>query len=195
MDPAATLGIAIGVVALALSLLTFWRTELRGPRTRCLPVLGSTKVNIGQASDEASPRLLVNVWRDLLFINDGHRPAYISLIQCELPNLPGDLSVLRADVGVTKELVPEPFHRLEAFVDRDEPSRVTVSWWLALALEDEEKIRALIRDPSGALSMVVRWTALESVVVWPRFKVRQITIRPKSLPAELVGWSDAPYGL
>jgi hypothetical protein len=151
-------------------------------------------VAIGTVEDP-SPRLLVNVWRDLLITNDGHKPAYVSLIESKMPIPLQGFGVQRADVGVVDQLTPRPFHRLEALVDRDRPLRLTVTWWLVLSPEDEEGLRDLVRDPSGALSMVVRWTALESFLLWPRFKPRQITIRPISFAGELIAWRGEPYGI
>ena len=34
MDPSIAVGLTISVIALAVSLTTYWRTELRGPRSR-----------------------------------------------------------------------------------------------------------------------------------------------------------------
>jgi hypothetical protein len=75
MDFSVVIGLTISVVALAVSLTTYWRTELRGPRTACLSVPGSTVVAIGPGLGP-TPQLLVNVWRDLVLTNDGHRPAW-----------------------------------------------------------------------------------------------------------------------
>ncbi|MBF6604214.1 MAG: hypothetical protein IVW53_01340 [Chloroflexi bacterium] len=194
MDRSVVVGLTISVLALAVSLTTYWRTELRGPRTACLSVPGSTVVAIGRV-DDPSPRLLVNVWRDLLFTNDGHRPAYISLVESKMPTLPAGLAVQRADVGVVDHLAPVAFHRLEALVDRDKPLRLTVAWWLVLSLDDEGRLRDIVRDPNGALSMVVGWTALESLFIWPRFKPREITVRPIAFAGELIAWRERPYGM
>ena len=194
MDPSVVVGLAISVLALVISLTTYWRTELRGPRTACLSVPGSTVVAIGRV-DSPSPRLLVNVWRDLLFTNNGHRPAYVSLVESKMPTPPKGLVVQRADFGVVDQLAPVAFHRLDALVDRDKPLRLTVTWWLVLSLDDEDRIRDIVRDPSGTLSMIVRWTALESVFIWPRFKPREITVRPISFEGELIAWRGNPYGM
>lgn len=194
MDSPIVVGLIISVLALAVSLTTYWRTELRGPRTACLSVPGSTVVAIGRV-DDPSPRLLVNVWRDLLLTNDGHRPAYISLVESKMPTPPTGMEVQRADVGVVDQLVPVAFHRLDALVDRDKPFRLVVSWWLVLSLDDEDRLRDTIRDPVGSLSMVVRWTALESFLVWPRFKRRETTVRPISFTGELIAWRGNPYGV
>jgi hypothetical protein len=194
MDSSVVVGLAISVLALVVSLTTYWRTELRGPRTACLSVPGSTVVAIGRV-DDPSPRLLVNVWRDLLFTNDGHRPAYVSLVESKMPTPPIGLTVQRADVGVVDQVMPVAFHRLEALVDRDKPLRLIVTWWLVLSLDDEARLRELVRDPSGPLSMVVRWTALESFFVWPRFKSRDITVHPISFAGEVIAWRGGPYGM
>lgn len=194
MEPSIVVGLIISVLALVVSLTTYWRTELRGPRTACLSVPGSTIVAIGRV-DDPSPRLLVNVWRDLLLTNDGHRPAYVSLVESKMPTPPPGLAVQRADVGVVDHLPPVAFHRLEALVDRDQPLRLTVTWWLVLPLDDEDRLRDIVRDPNGTLSMVVRWTALESLFVWPKFKSREITVRPISFAGELIAWRGEPHGM
>jgi len=194
MDPSVVVGLTISVLALAVSLTTYWRSELRGPRTACLSVPGSTVVAIGRV-DSPSPRLLVNVWRDLLFTNDGHRPAYVSLVESKMPTPPVGLAVQRADVGVVAHLPPVAFHRLEALLDRDKPLRLTVTWWLVLSVDDEDRVREIVRDPNGSLSMVVRWTSLESFFIWPRFKPREITVRPLSFVGELIAWREGPYGM
>jgi hypothetical protein len=180
MDIAVVAGLAISVAALTVAVTTYWRTELRGPHTTCMSVPGTTSVAIGPV-DHPSPRLLVNVWRDLLFINDGHRPAYVSRVESKMPSPPSGVSVQRSDVGVVEKVVPVAFHRLDTLVDRGKPLRLTMAWWLVVSLDDEDRIRQLVRDPAGPLTMVVRWTALESLLVWPRFKTRQVTIHPISL--------------
>ena len=194
MDASVVVGLIISVLALVVSLTTYWRTELRGPRTACLSVPGSTVVAIGRV-DDPSPRLLVNVWRDLLFTTDGHRPTYISLVESKMSTPPTGLTVQRADTGVVDQLTPVAFHRLDTLVDRDKPLRLTVTWWLVLSLDDEDRLRDIVRDPSGTLSMLVRWTALESFFVWPRFKSRETTVRPISFAGELIAWREGPYGM
>ncbi len=194
MDLPVVVGLIISVLALAVSLTTYWRTELRGPRTACLSVPGSTVVAIGRV-DDPSPRLLVNVWRDLILTNDGHRPAYVSLVESSMPASPAGLTVQRVDVGVVDQVVPVAFHRLDALVERDKPVHLQVTWWMVLSPADEDRFRDLVRDPSGPMSMVVRWTALESFFIWPSFKHRETTVRPISFKGELIAWREGPYGI
>jgi hypothetical protein len=192
---------ALAVVALVISVVALWRTELRGSNVRCLPVPDSTVVALGPvpgAENAPDERNLVNVWRTLVFVNESARAAYLSRIVCTsmVSPLPG---VSRLDVGVTqahpRPITPQAHHRMDVVVQRDQPVRVDVSWWLVVEASHIEVIRDAIQDPRGQLWMEIEWATLESFLVWPRFKTRKLQLRPKADKTELIAWRGEPYGL
>jgi hypothetical protein len=177
------LSIVVAVAALGVSLATFWRSELRGTRVRCMRVPQSAYVGIAPTSEG----LVVNVVRGLILVNDGPRPAYVSEIKCS-----SDASILGSSsvrVGLVEGGAPPvPLTRLHAVVQRDTRVMANVAWWLTVPAGQEEAVRAAVKDHHGPFWMDVEWVVLESFLVWPRFKKRKVRVRPIDRKGELVSW-------
>lgn len=188
----AIVGVVIGSIALIVAGANLWRAELRGPALRVWAPSGSTSVRCGIAGDDPS-RFLVNVDRDVLISNDSARPGYIGDVTCETVGELVGMTVRSLTVGVASEhtVVPQPVFALNRAIERGNPLRVTVTWWLDLAPEDEEAILAQIRAPAGGLAMRVSVHEHRS----GRTKRHDLIVRPKSHADELVKWFGSPWGL
>ena len=188
--------IVISLIAVVLSGMAFWRSELRGPRVRLLPVPGSSSVSIQVRPGDEGDWTMVNIYRSVLMVNDGPVPGFVSQVRV-VASIPRGLTInngLRAGVVQAGDVqighVPEEFARLNTVIQRDEPLRLVVGWWFDCLTTETESVRQFVRAVKGPLVAEIEYDSLERGLMGERFMKRSIHLHPKLDKKELVSWGD-----